>query len=138
MKRKEQIKQPPILPREQITFEKNTPWGKVFRKKYTGKITGEKAVVYSLSFPDSESEAFGEIRDLLGEILENYLLFLEEKSQNTEEDLFGGLSFSVEEDGFLLIAALCPLAERRFRPVARFTLTPEGSLQSVRKIRRTL
>ena len=79
MKRKEQINWPPILPREQITFEKNAPWGRVFRKKYTGKITSEKAVVYSLAIPDSESEAFGEVRKLLGEILENYLLFFLER-----------------------------------------------------------
>ena len=133
MKRKEQINQPPVLPREQITFEKNAPWGRVYRKKYTGKITGEKAVVYSLAIPHMESEAFGEIRDLLKEILEEYSLFLEEKSREAGEDLFGGLSLSVEEDGFWLSAALCPLAERRFRPVARFTLTPEGGLRKIQK-----
>ncbi len=133
MKRTKNAKTPPTLPREQMTFEKNAPWGRVYRKKYTGKIENKGKILFSLSVPFSDSDAFGECEGFLQEILENYLLFLEEKSRNTEETLFGGLSFSMEEDGFWLTAALCPSAMRHFRPVARFFLTAEGKLRSVQK-----
>lgn len=123
----------PVLPEAQISFDSESSLGKVWRKKHFGKISSLSTVIFSLSLPQMDLKEFGETEAFLQAVAEEFLSFLEKKSQAEAEDSFGGLSFSPTKDGFLMQAAYCSVKERRFLPAFSLSLSPEGKLLAVKK-----
>jgi len=123
----------PALPEAQISFDSESPLGKVWRKKYFGRFSALSTVIFSLSLPQMDLKEFGETEAFLQGVAEEFLAFLEEKSQKNGSDTFGGLTFLVTKDGFLMQTACCPVKERIFLPAFSLTLSPEGKLLAVKK-----
>ncbi|MBR4288982.1 MAG: hypothetical protein IKT50_06065 [Clostridia bacterium] len=132
-KPKKEAPQKPTLPAAQISFDSESSLGKIWRKKYFGRFSSLSTVIFSLSLPQMDLKEFGETEAFLQVVAEEFLSFLEEKSQKEGEDAFGGLSFSPITDGFLIQAAFCPAKERNFLPAFSLTLSPEGKLVAVKK-----
>lgn len=140
MTKKKKIKKgppPPVaLPEETVSYFCESPFGKVFRRKMTGRLSSVSAVVFSLSLPELECDGFAEAKAVLDAVAAEYLSFLEEKSREEREPFFGGLHFSVTDSGFLLSQAFCPVKERSFVPAFSLSLSPEGRLKSLGLIKK--
>ncbi|MBR2634483.1 MAG: hypothetical protein IKD31_02765 [Clostridia bacterium] len=102
--------------------------GKIRRK--TGKIKTESTVSYSFCLPEISHP---ETRDLLTELADAYLRFLEKKSREPAHEVrFGGLDHRFEKGTLVLYAAFCPFRERNFSPVAVLLLEKDGALAGIR------
>ncbi len=133
MKRKKEKKVLPPLLGETLSYYGESPMGKVYRRRFTGKFFHKATVVYSLSLPFLEGKNFEELKAFSEETARNFLAFLEEESKKEGEGKFGGLRFSLEENAFHISAAFCSIKERNFFPAATLYFSPDGKLLRVKK-----
>lgn len=132
MKKRKKAPPLPTLPATRVLLSPvPSPLGPLSRERWTGRSEGENPLVFAITlplFPQGETSVF------FTRLRENYLSFLTKKAQEKRDGVwFGGMDFTVEENTVTLLSAFSPFEEKRFLPVAKIRLSPEGDVEKVKQ-----